>query len=144
MSLIKTYVSGLGTANALEFDSKNCFPLALSATLKIAYDDAYKFCKDTLGRKHGKGVEVAKIIEAFKEGKVIETAVVEVDARREYKYNTKPSVFCASKLGNFAKEHAEGNYIVLIGGHAVAVIAGQIMDNTSPNSIVKHAYQIGA
>lgn len=144
MSLIKSYVSGLGSSNALEYDNNCCFPLALSATLKIAYDEAYNFCKEKLSRKHGKGVLVSQIIEAFKEGKVLDVPVEKIDSKREYKYNTKPSVFCASKLGNFAKEHSEGNYIVLTNSHAIAIIAGQIMDNTSPNTIVKEAYLIGA
>jgi hypothetical protein len=145
MSLIKTYVSGLGNATALEFDSNHCFPLALAATAKLAYDDAYKFCKEKLQRKHGKGVQVAQIVEAFKEGKVIDVIVAPVSNQREYSYKSgKPSIFCASKLGNFAKEHPEGNFICIINSHAVAIVAGEIMDGTSPNSIVKYAYQIGA
>lgn len=131
-----------GPSNMLNEDTNNCTVLALSATCGLSYDGAYHIAKECWNRVRTKGVRLSSLIKYFKD-----IRTTQVDTINEYhtKWNDKV-VKCKMNLSTFSKRYPEGNYYVVVGNHALAVIDGKIIDHSSnlgrTRRIVKYAWKI--
>ena len=131
-----------GPSKMLTEDTNNCTVLALSATLGLSYDGAYNIAKDCWDRVRRKGVRLSSLIDYFKN-----SGTPEVDTINLYptKWNNKV-VKCKMNLSTFAKRYPEGNYYVVVGSHALAVIDGKIIDHAGnlgrTRRVVKYAWKI--
>lgn len=96
---------------------RNCTVIALAATAKIPYMEAYAIA-EAAGRKRNKGFNSGKLIKFFnkQQGATLFRKV-------------KRSPITAQK---FCKNYAEGRYFVRKRGHAYAVVDGIVIDTTAP------------
>jgi len=131
-----------GPSSMLNDDTNNCTVLALSATLGVSYDVAYKMAEDNWKRPLRKGARLSSLINYFKDNNTPEVDTVNV---YHTKWNNK-DVKCKMNLSTFSKRYSEGNYYVVVGHHALAVIDGNIVDHKSniarTRRVVKHAWKI--
>jgi hypothetical protein len=130
-----------GSSTKLNSDQNNCTVLALAATVGISYDEAYKIAEDVWSRKRKKGVRT-KTLETY-----LDAHANKVETKKVYhvKRDNK-DVVCKMNLSTFTKEYPQGNYYVLVSGHALAINDGKILDHgkfiDKTKRLVKHAWKI--
>lgn len=151
MKHIDEVIKSNGPATKKATDNNYCTVAALSATFKLSYDQAYDFARDEWSRKKGKGVATSIMLrsfpmavgkEYFKE--VLDKQVVRVKAEQDYKQPDGSIKTRDMTLSTFSKKYLRGKYYILVKGHALAVIDGEIVDHTDkPKRRIRYAWKVG-
>lgn len=136
MKHINEIIKANGPANLMTGDTNACTVKALSATFGISYDDAYAYAAKMWDRVKGKGVRTSKMLATFPESFdfesfVLGASVERVKATKDYKQPDKTMKTRKMTLGTFASTFKKGTYYILVKGHALAVIDGEVVDHTS-------------
>lgn len=150
MKHINEVIKANGPATKLQGDRNYCTVTALSATFYISADQAHEYAAKTWGRVKGQGVRTITMLKSFPmaEGysqakEVLGKEVIRVKAEHDYKQPDGSIKTRAMNLSTFAKKHPTGTFYVLVDGHALAIINGEIVDHTDkPKRRVKYAWRI--
>lgn len=137
----------------------SCVALALSSALGMPYKHATKWvlkhgggrAKQFNGRTYVAGAATAANIKNYltklgrKDGRLILTPRMAFLGAVTGVEHDVLDTNC--KLSTFAKNHPTGRYLVLVAGHAVALVNGHIFDNNAPygakNYNVRFAIELG-
>ena len=98
-------------------DRNNCFPVAVAVTTGIPYSDI-TYHLSHMGRRVGKGTPWSTISKYLPRMKF----QIMKEYGTWYQRRTNPTVL------QFAKSHPTGKYILIVKGHALAVVDGVIYD----------------
>lgn len=133
MKHINEIIKANGPANLMTGDSNSCTVKALSATFKISYDQAYDYAATMWARKKGRGVRTMEILKTFpasidQSATVLGGTVTKVRATKDYKQPDRTIKTRKMTLGTFTSTYRTGTYYVLVKGHALAVIDGEVVD----------------
>lgn len=151
MKHIDQVIKSNGPATRKATDRNYCSVSALSATFKLSYDEAYDFAKKEWSRKRGRGVRTLTILETFPQAvgkeyfkEILDKQVTRVKAKQDYKQPDGSIKTRDMTLSTFSKKYPRGKYYILVKGHALAVIDGEIVDHTDkPKRRVYYAWKIG-
>ena len=133
MKHINDIIKANGPANLMTGDNNACTVKALSATFGVSYDDAYAYAAKMWDRVKGRGVATSKMLTTFPgsfdlESFVLGRSVARVKATKDYKQPDKTIKTRKMTLGTFTSTYKTGTYYVLVKGHALAVIDGEVVD----------------
>ena len=141
---IDQIIKSQGCCTRLPNEMLDCAVKALSVTFEIPYDEAHAFAATQWKRKNRRRTTTSQILKTMSEAS--ETPIFGKSAKPISVVNSYPTpkkvVKCRTKLYTFAKNNPEGTFYVLKRGHAFVVKNGEVLDNTKPGSIVKHAWKI--
>lgn len=165
--LIKKYGKEEASCVLATGEKNDCVVRAVSHAFEVDYADAHHFCEHKLHRKTGNGVYTGRympsITQAFGKklkqlGRLTYTGKYRIlDRNRKskewvYDFDTNKTVLkfemqkVKYKVGEFIKAYSKGNYIVIVRGHAFAVIDGKIfgnfLDDKRLTRQVKSAYKV--
>lgn len=150
MKHINDVIKANGPATCLQGDHNYCTVTALSASFSISADQAHDYAAKTWNRRQGKGVSTLTMLKSFPiaegltQGKdVLGKEVIRMKAEHDYKQPDGSIKTRAMNLSTFAKKHPRGSYYILVPGHALAIIDGEIVDHTDkPKRRIRFAWQI--
>lgn len=148
MKNINDIIKANGPASLMNGDNNSCTVKALSATFGISYDEAYEYAAKTWGRVKGKGVFTSSILRSFPDSfdssrTVFGTTVERVKATKDYKQPDKTIKTRKMTLATFATTYKTGTYYILVNGHALAVIDGEVVDfKEELGRKVKYAWRV--
>lgn len=150
MKHIKQVIKSNGPATKMEKDTNYCTVTALSATLGISFDTAYDFASKEWNRSRGRGVGTLTLLGSFPQavGKdyskmILDSVVTRVVAEQDYKQPDGSIKTRDMNLSTFSKKYPKGKYYILVKGHALAVINGEIVDHTDkPKRRVRFAWKV--
>ena len=130
----------LSGSKLLISETNDCVVRAFACALGISYDEAHAWVAKHLGRKNGKGtytsIYMGNILNRVKNG----YRVTYLGATPEYKficpnrgttlrnprYKNKKSGYT---LKAFMNDHLTGRYVIIVEGHAVALVDGVLYAN---------------
>ena len=135
MKFSKTYITPIATGATNLQESKDCVIRAITNVTGVSYDEVRAFLAAS-GRKQGKGTDVESMTAACKHfglkfigtfGKTSSARSCSYFGNRQYKYLhvTRNESITLSKL---IASLPFGRFIVVIRGHAVAMIDGKLID----------------
>jgi hypothetical protein len=150
MKQINEVIKSNGPATKMERDSNYCTVSALSATLGISFDQAYDYARDNWSRQRGRGVTTSIMLKTLPQAigkeyakEVLGQEVTRVKAEQDYKQPEGYMLTRDMTLSTFAKKYPRGKYYILVKGHALAVIDGEIVDHTDkPKRRIRYAWKI--
>jgi len=150
MKHIDQVIKSNGPATKKVTDRNYCTVSTLSATFEMSYDEAYSFASKEWGRKRGKGVATIDMLESFPQAvgkdyakKVLSQEVVRVKAEHDYKQPDGSTKTRDMTLSTFSKKYPRGKYYILVKGHALAIINGEIVDHTDkPKRRIRYAWKV--
>ena len=150
MKHINEVIKSNGPATKMEKDRNYCTVTALSATLGISFDKAYDYARDNWSRERGRGVATSIMLRSFPQAvgtdytkKVLSQEISRVKAEQDYKQPDGSIKTRDMTLSTFTKKFNKGRYYVLVKGHALAVIDGEIVDHTDkPKRRIRYAWKI--
>lgn len=150
MKQIKEVIKTNGPATRLQDDNNYCTVLALSASFSISADEAHEYATRNWGRRKGRGVATSILFRTFPQAEGVDQAkemigkdVIRVKAEQDYKQPDGSIVTRDMTLSTFAKKHPRGSYYILVKGHALSIIDGEIVDHTDrPKRRVYYAWKI--
>jgi len=133
MKNINDIIKANGPTDLMNGDSNACTVMALSATFGVSYDEAYTYAAKNWDRVKGKGVTTSKILRTFpsevtQRTLVLGASVGKAVATKDYKQPDKTIKTRKMTLGTFASTYRKGTFYVLVRGHALAVIDGEVVD----------------
>ena len=153
MSKAKELIKQLGSKDAAtdalsNSENNDCVVRAVQHSFNVDYVDAHHFCETKLNRVSGQGtytgIYLPKIKQAF--GKKItrmgkggiitrdQKSKVEKWSNAKQKYVMKRKVVKVRyKVKDFIKKFSMGRYIVIVRGHAFALVEGEVIGNWSDN-----------
>lgn len=135
MKFSKTYITPIATGATNLQESKDCVIRAITNVTGVSYDEVHSFLA-SYGRKQGKGTDVETMITACKAfglkfvgtfGKTSSARSCAYFAKRQYAHD-HDSGNKSITLGNLVKSLPFGRFVVVIRGHAVAMIDGKLID----------------
>jgi hypothetical protein len=149
MSKAKELIKQLGSKQAAtdalsKSENNDCVVRAVQHSFGVDYVDAHHFCEIKLKRVSGQGtytgIYLPKIKQAFgqkinrmgKGGRITreQKSKVEKWSNDEQKYIVKrETIQVRYKVKDFLKKFSMGKYIVIVRGHAFALVEGEIMGN---------------
>lgn len=150
MKHINQIIKSNGPATMLAKDNNYCTVAALSASLDISFDQAHDYARMLWDRKTGKGVSTFTMFKSFPmaEGReqakeVLGKEVIRVKAEHDYKQPDGSIKTRHMNLSTFCKKHPRGKYYILVKGHALAIINGEVVDHTDkPKRRIRYAWKI--
>ena len=150
MKHIDQVIKSNGPATKKATDGNYCTVTALAATFGMSYDEAYSFASKEWSRKKGKGVATITMLGSFPQAvgkdyakKVLSQEVERVKAEQDYKQPDGSIKTRDMNLSTFSKKYSKGKYYILVKGHALAVIDGEIVDHTDkPKRRVRYAWKV--
>jgi len=151
MKHINEVIKANGPATKLQGDSNYCTVTALSASFDISADEAYEYAAKSWGRRRGKGVATLTMInktfplaEGITQSKeALGKEVVRVKTEQDYKQPDSSIKTRDMNLSTFCKKYPRGKFYILVKGHALAIIDGEIVDHTDkPKRRVYYAWKI--
>ena len=150
MKHITDVIKANGSATKLQGDSNYCTVTALSASFGISADEAYEYAAKTWERRKGKGVTTAIMLRSFPQAEgfsyakeVMGRDVIRVKADHDYKQPDGSMKTRAMNLATFAKKHPRGKFYILVKGHALTIIDGEIVDHTDkPKRRINYAWRV--
>jgi len=150
MKHIDEVIKSNGPATKKATDSNYCTVSALSATFGMSYDKAYDFASKEWSRKKGKGVATITMLGSFPQAvgkdytkKVLSQEVERVRATQDYKQPDGSIKTRDMNLSTFTKKYPRGKYYILVKGHALAIINGEIVDHTDkPKRRIRYAWKV--
>jgi hypothetical protein len=141
--IIKTY----GSHENLNRDLNCCAVAALSASMEVPYDDAYKFAEREWGRKKREGTQTFKLLSSFENKEEITVGdktkqIIPIKATHVYHQYGK-DIERAMSLKTFLKVFNKGIYYIIIRQHALTVKDGELIDNNDQmGRRVKYAFKL--
>lgn len=128
--VIKTY----GSYDQLNDDQNSCAVLALSASMEVPYDDAFKFAQREWKRNKGKGTQTFKLLSTFVDKTEITVGdktkqIIPIKATHVYHQYGRDIVRDMS-LKTFMKVFNKGTYYIIIRQHALVIKDGELIDNS--------------
>ena len=149
MSKARELIKQLGSKQAAtdtlsKSEKDDCVVRAVQHSFGVDYIDAHHFCETKLNRVSGQGtytgIYLPKIKQAFgkkinrmgKGGRITrdQKSKVEKWSNDKQKYVVKREVVQVRyKVKDFVKKFSVGKYIVIVRGHAFALVEGEIMGN---------------
>lgn len=135
MKFSKSYITPIATGATNLQESKDCVIRAITNATGVSYDAVHSFLAAS-GRKHGKGTNVESMVAACKHfgltfvgtfGKTSSARSCAYFGNRQYKYlhvTRNESI----TLGKLIASLPFGRFVVVIRGHAVAMIDGKLID----------------
>lgn len=111
-------------------DRRDCVVSAIAVAFQLPMETADQVVTEQFGRKRNRGVEVNNIWKAFGKGTFVGKKIKRVDNLTRY-INKGEVVFRAMTVGTFLKKYKEGRYMLIIRGHAFAVVDGAVVGNLS-------------
>lgn len=135
MKFSKTYITPIATGATNLQESKDCVIRAITNVTGVSYDEVHSFLA-SYGRKQGKGTDVETMFTACKAfglkfvgtfGKTSSARSCAYFAKRQYAHDHDSSNKSIT-LGNLVKSLPFGRFVVVIRGHAVAMIDGKLID----------------
>lgn len=150
MKHINEVIKANGSTAKLNGDTNYCTVTALSASFSISADEAYDYAAKTWERKRSRGVATLTMLKTFPvaEGvtqakEVLGKEVIRVKAEQDYKQPDGSIKTRDMNLSTFSKKYPKGKYYILVKGHALAVIDGEIVDHTDkPKRRVRYAWRV--
>lgn len=148
----KTYIKSAGYGATKHGESNDCTVRAMANSSGMDYDSVHYVLKKN-GRKDNKGVRYDVIMPSMKElgfqfvGVFGKTRAAKCGIEHAAKYfdvvegsQNKPIT-----LGNLVKSLPFGKFVVIIKGHAIALVDGNLIDtfNNSSQSQVAMLFQYG-
>lgn len=151
MKHINDVIKANGPATRLKGDTNYCTVTALSATFSISADEAYEYVAKTWKRKRGRGVATLTMLSTFPQAEgfsyakeVLGKDVIRVKAEQDYKQPDGSIKTRDMNLSTFSKKYPRGKYYILVKGHALAVIDGEVVDHTDkPKRRIRYAWRVG-
>ena len=118
-------------ANARQLmDNNNCAVLALAEAFEVAYDEAYKYAEEVLGRMKRKGVITNRIISTFNSGlKILGKKASSVKAVTKYRQSNGKMLERSMKISTFINKYPKGTYYIIVRGHALVIKEGVMYDH---------------
>lgn len=148
MKHINEVIKANGSAAKLQGDSNYCTVTALSASFSISADEAHEFATRKWARRRGKGVATVTMLNTFPvaEGhykEALDKRITRVKAEQDYKQPDGSIKTRAMNLSSFCKKYPVGSYYILVPGHALAIINGEVVDHTDkPKRRIRFAWNI--
>ena len=150
MKHINEVIKSNGPVTKLIGDTNYCTVSALSATFGVSANDAYEYAAVAWKRRRGRGVTTNVMLQSFPQAEgfsyakeVMGKDVIRVKAEQDYKQPDGSIKTRAMNLSTFAKKFKRGKYYILVQGHALAVINGEIVDHTDkPKRRIRYAWKI--
>jgi len=149
MKHIDQVIKSNGPATMLKGDSNYCTVSALSVTFEVPFDQAYSYASVLWGRKRGKGVRTVTMFRTFPNTEggsqaVLGKGMTKIKAKHDYKQPDGSIKTRSMNLSTFSKKYPRGKYYILVKGHALSVIEGEIVDHTDkPKRRICHAWKVG-
>lgn len=116
-----------------KFDSNACAVYSLAAVFDITYDKAWDFAKKVFKREHRKGTPnmqtTIPLLCAKKKQLGNKIFFREVPCTKFYK-SYGDYIPRQMTVSTFVKKYPKGRYLVLVKGHAFALVDGQIIDSS--------------
>jgi hypothetical protein len=149
MSKARELIKQLGSKQAAtdtlsKSENNDCVVRAVQHSFGVDYVDAHHFCETKLNRVSGQGtytgIYLPKIKQAFgqkinkmgKGGRITrnQKSKVEKWSNDKQKYVVKrETVQVRYKVKDFVKKFSVGRYIVIVRGHAFALVEGKVIGN---------------
>jgi len=136
-------------------EKNDCFVRTLAVASGSTYETAHSFCKDNFGREDKKGTSnlniVAQMLEYADNGLEIGGKKLDVDilpkSRIKNTYKLYGELIERQKtIASFIKDNPSGIFMVMVAGHALAIIDGEVYDwnnnKFKPTRKVQAAYEI--
>jgi hypothetical protein len=128
--VIKTY----GGYNQFLNDNNCCAVTALSASMEVPYDEAFKYAQQTWGRKGGEGTKTLKLLQSFVDRESITVGgvtkkITKVGNTHVYHQYGK-DINRKMSIKSFLKMYPTGTYYILMRSHAFTVKNGELIDNS--------------
>ena len=150
MKHISNVIKANGSTAKLVGDSNYCTVSALSATFSISADEAYEYASKAWERRRRKGVSTLKMLRTFPNAEGLSYAkevmgkdVIRMKAEQDYKQPDGSIRTRSMTLSTFAKKYSRGKFYILVKGHALAVIDGEIVDHTDkPKRRINFAWKV--
>jgi hypothetical protein len=150
MKHINEVIKSNGPATKMQDDKNYCTVTALAATFGMSYDKAYSFASLEWSRKKGRGVATITMLGSFPQAvgkdyakKVLSQEVERVKAEHDYKQPDGSIKTRDMNLSTFTKKYPRGKYYILVKGHALAIINGEIVDHTDkPKRRIRYAWKV--
>ena len=128
-------------------EDKDCVVRAFMAALDIPYDQAHAWVKKNMNREDRKGTYTGKAIQKI-EGKVkngyqikfmglnpAKTHWKKMTGSNKTLINPKYKKQTGYTLKSFMENNQVGRFVLIVQGHAVAVVNGVLYGNTNENAI---------
>jgi hypothetical protein len=149
MSKAKELIKQLGSKQAAtdtlsKSENNDCVVRAVQYAFGVDYIDAHHFCETKLNRVSGQGtytgIYLPKIKQAFgkkinrmgKDGRITRDQKTKVGiwSNDEQKFiPTRRTIKVRYKVKDFVKKFSVGKYIVIVRGHAFALVDGEVIGN---------------
>jgi len=150
MKHISNVIKANGSTAKLVGDSNYCTVSALSATFSISADEAYEYAAKAWERRRRRGVSTLKMLRTFPQAEGISQAkevlgkdVIRMKAEQDYKQPDGSIRTRSMTLSTFARKYSRGKFYILVKGHALAVIDGEIVDHTDkPKRRINFAWKV--
>lgn len=136
-------------------EKNDCFVRTLAVASGSTYETAHSFCKNEFGRVDKKGTDnlniVTKMLGYSENGLQIGDNKLEVEilpkARIKNTYKLYGELIERQKtIASFIKDNPSGKFMVMVAGHALAIIDGEVYDwnnnKFKPTRKVQAAYEI--
>lgn len=156
------FIKGYAQSKVAKGETNDCVVRALAVVEDCDYDTAHRLAATRMRRANRKGVHTLTIVKYF-EGEREKYELVKTESnpyktpmfahhfivegkalKTTYKLKGK-EIKCDMTLGTFAKRYNRGRYFVVVRGHALAVVDGQIIGNnedpTRTRRPVRFAYE---
>ena len=104
-------------------ESKDCVVRAFASAFDLTYKDAHLFCKRYLERMDGRGCFFDIMIKPFEYSLVSKRVHKGTKAGGDYSIKNNITV------GRFKRKFSVGSFLILVKGHALAIIDGVVYDN---------------
>ena len=112
-------------------ETNDCFVRALAMAAGISYNEAHQIASAEFGRKERKGTKgVQGTIHQLNQRNRLAHLGLEIQRVNHTWVNRKGQVNGVNIRG-FYNRYGKGHYLVLVSGHALAIIDGQIQDWTT-------------
>ena len=134
MKRINDVIKSYGSYDQLNDDRNGCAVLALSASMEVPYDDAFKFAQREWDRAKGSGTETHKLLSSFVDKTEITVGnrtkqITPIKATHVYHQYGK-DIEREMSLKTFLKVFNKGTYYIIIRRHALVVKDGELIDNS--------------
>jgi hypothetical protein len=150
MKHINEVIKANGSTAKLKGDTNYCTVSALSASFSISADEAYDYATKIWERRRHKGVSTIKMLSTFPQAEgftyakeVMGKDVIRMKAEQDYKQPDGSIRTRSMTLSTFAKKFKSGKFYILVKGHALAIINGEVVDHTDkPKRRINYAWKV--
>lgn len=150
MKHINEVIKANGSTAKLKGDMNYCTVAAFSASFSISADEAYEYAATVWERRRCRGVSTLKMLKTFPQAEGLSYAkevmgkdVVRIKAEHDYKQPDGSIKTRSMTLSTFAKKFKRGKFYILVKGHALAIINGEIVDHTDkPKRRINFAWKV--